>query len=640
MISRLSRPLATSALLLSVVLGLAPVAGPAARAVDLTPPAESPLPSTDPTPVPTPAPTPVPTPAPTPVPTPAPTPAPTPTPTPAPPVGSPDSPMSKHLSADVYGYLPYWEMNATTLDYLDFNALSVISLFSVSWGGLGTLDRTATGYRAITGPTGRSVIAAAKARGVRVEITFTSFGLANNAKLFGDPSDVPPSVDQAAALQATLIGELRTLVRDVGADGVNVDVELLEDKRFDEYGIFLANLGAALRTDNPAATLSVATNAAVSGARMAKRAANAGVDRIFIMGYAYRSAGSNPGAIAPLVGRTSPSGLDIRWTLDRYALEGVPLGRVLLGLPYYGMTWPTKSGALGAARTGGGTTYTPRVNIAKPASLGVPLLYEPGESVSWYAWYDTSVTPPTWRQVFYDTPASLRPKYAYAVSRQLAGVGIWALGYDRGVPGYWDVLKEMFGPPRVTSFTLTPSPTRTLALTAGVTARAGSRSVTHVRFGSDGRTWGDWQALPTPVTDTASLGVVPTFAVTLGAATADGRRRLYAQVLDEGGTISPASSATVVVDRTGPRLASAPALWYSTATRTWRARWPAAKDPNGPVLYKVTYAVNGGPWKVAALRTSRVSMALPVKSRSARVTVVVRAVDGLGNWGSSRRTTR
>ncbi len=89
---------------------------------------------------------------------------------------------------------------------------------------------------------------------------------------------------------------------------------------------------------------------------MAKRAADAGADRIFIMGYAYRTTSSNPGAIAPLVGRSSPSGLDLRWTVDRYAAEGVPLGRTILGLPYYGVSWPTTSGSLGALRTTTGST--------------------------------------------------------------------------------------------------------------------------------------------------------------------------------------------------------------------------------------------------------------------------------------------
>jgi hypothetical protein len=451
---------------------------------------------------------------------------------------------------------------------------------------------------------GTAAIAAAKARGVRVELCFTSFGLAKNALFFGDP-----------ARQAVLIAELRALVHDVGAEGVNVDVESLENTWFDEYGAFLANLRAALRADNPTATVSVATNANVSGPRMAKRAADAATDRIFIMGYAYRSGGSSPGALAPLERRSSPTGLDIHWTIDRYAAEGVPLGRVLLGLPYYGLSWPTASSKLGAAKTAAGTLYTPRLHLDEPASLGVPLQYEPGESVSWYAWYDAAGA--TWRQVFYDTPTSLRPKYAYAISRGLAGVGIWALGYDRGAPGYWDLLKSAFGPPRVASFVLAPNVTSAVALAATVTATPGSRPVTNVRFGRDGKTWGPWQ----PLTDAA-----------------DGRRLLYAQVQDEGGTLSAPRSAGVVVDRTGPRLAAAPRLWYSTASAAWRARWTAATDAHGPVLYKVWYTVNGGAWKVAAVRTSATSIKLPVPSRSVRVAIMVRPVDALGTWGLARVT--
>jgi hypothetical protein len=528
--------------------------------------------------------------------------------------------MSDHLSADVYGYLPYWEMVAGILDYLDWNALSVVSLFSVGSTTSGPLDPTQPGYKAIVAPLGASVIAAARARGVRVEVTWTSFGYDRNAAFFGDP-----------ARQAAAIAGLRAFVTSVGADGVNVDVELIKSSWFDEYGAFVANLRAALRADNPAATVSVATNANTSGAQMAKQASDAGADRIFVMAYAYRTSASSPGAIAPLDGRSSPGGLDIRWTIDAYAAAGVPLGRVLLGLPNYGMTWPTASDVLGAARTGAGSTYTPRRQLGKPDSLGVPLLYEPGEAVSWYAWYDSGSA--TWRQVFYDTPTSLRPKYAYAVSRGLAGVGIWALGYDRGVPGYWDLLEATFGPPRVGSLALSPPATRIAIVTASVTATPGSRSVTEVRFGTDGRTWGPWQPLPPPSVDGSGVSLPPAFGVALDATGPDGRRSVWAQVRDEGGTMSKPRAATVDLDRTGPVFATTPELWFSTGTGAWRVRWKAAKDAHGPLSYRVRYAVNGGPWKVAALYTSATSLGLPLRNRASKVAVQVRAMDGLGTWG-------
>lgn len=604
--------------LLVLASGIAPAVEPAAMAVDPAPSASL---------EPTPSPPPEPTPTPSLEPTPSPEPTPIPTPTPSTGIGTPESPMSSHLSGDVYGYLPYWEMSSAVVDYIDWNALSVIGLFSVTWTGTGGISRTEPGYAAITGSVGRAVVAAARARGVRVELTFTTFGFTKNETFFGDP-----------ARQATAIAELRALVLQVGADGVNVDAESIKGTWFDEYAAFVANLRAGLRADNPKATVSVATNANSSGAQMARLAADAGADRIFIMGYGYRTTSSSPGAIAPLAGRLSPGGLDIRWTIDRYLQEGVPLGRAILGLPYYGISWPTASDSLGAAKTGAGTTYTPRKQIGKPASLGVPLRYEPGESVSWYAWYDGEAD--TWRQAFFDTPTSLGPKYAYAITRRLAGVGIWALGYDRGVDGYWGLLKTMFGPPRVTGLSLSPSPTRWLTVNASVSPTAGSRAVTHVQFGHDGKRWGAWQVLPPPTTDPSGITVPATFVVSLGSSTTEGTRAIWAQVRDEGGTISAPRSATAILDRTGPDLPSAPTLWFSPTTGTWRARWTAARDPSRPVTYKVWYAVGGGAWKVLVTRTSATSVGLPVTRRTTRVAVLVRAIDALGNGGPTRSARR
>ena len=624
------------------VLAAEPTPDPSPVATAGSTPAPDTTPAPDPTPAPyagaspssapgpgaiLPAETPAPTSEPSASPSPSPTPSPSVTPSPSPAIGSPESPMTSHLSRDVYGYLPYWQMNSATLEYIDWNALSILSLFSVTQDGSGALDHTLAGYRAITGSIGRALIAAAHGRGVRVEITFTSFGLTKNSSFFANQ-----------ARQATTIAALRALVRAVGADGVNVDVESLKNEWFVAYGQFVGRLRAALRADNPRATVSVATNGALSGAWMARRAAINGADRIFIMGYSYRSAGSNPGAIAPLDSRGSPRGLDLRWTLDTYAAEGVPMGRVLLGLPYSGMSWPTSSAVLGAPRTAGGSSWFLFRHLDMPASVKATLRYEPIESVSWFAYYDRAAS--TWRQVFYDTPRSLRPKYQLAIDRGLAGVGIWALGYDRGASGYWGLLKTMFGPPRISSIGATPKLTNARSTGVAVRATAGSRLVTQVRLGRDGRTWGSWLPLPVPVVNAAGQTVVPTIPFSLPSTLRDGTHRVYAQVRDEGGTRSAARYTTVVIDRTGPVLPASPSLWYSSTSRSWRARWSPARDAHGVAYYTVWVTVNGSHWRLVAARTTATGLALPVTSRTARVTVIVRAVDTLGNRGPIRRTTR
>ena len=45
-----------------------------------------------------------------------------------------------------------------------------------------------------------------------------------------------------------------------------------------------------------------------------------------------------------------------------------------------------------------------------------------------------------WVATYYDSPRSLRPKLELARSQGLAGAGFWALGYDRGLPGYVELM--------------------------------------------------------------------------------------------------------------------------------------------------------------------------------------------------------
>ena len=45
-----------------------------------------------------------------------------------------------------------------------------------------------------------------------------------------------------------------------------------------------------------------------------------------------------------------------------------------------------------------------------------------------------------WQVVYLDSPATLTPKLALADERGLAGVGFWAIGYERGLPAYTNLI--------------------------------------------------------------------------------------------------------------------------------------------------------------------------------------------------------
>jgi spore germination protein YaaH len=321
---------------------------------------------------------------------------------------------------EVYGFLPYWEIDEGIAGHLARTDLTTLALFSVTHTKDGSLATGERGYKRIDGPIGRRLIAEAHDRGVRVELVYTSFGRAKNDLFF-----------TSAEAQDRTIEALIGLAEGLGVDGINVDVELLAPEHVTAYGEFVGRLRSGLMAKHGEAQVSVATAANIRGTTMALAAANAGADRIFMMGYDYHWSGSEPGASAPLA-RRDGSEKNLGWSLDLYRDAGVPADRTLLGLPLYGMSWPVTGPEIGAERNGAGTVWIPSENLATLADPAVVPVFDPLESVEHFAVPDGV----GWTAVYFDSPASLTPKLVLADERGLAGAGFWAMGYERGLVDY------------------------------------------------------------------------------------------------------------------------------------------------------------------------------------------------------------
>ena len=356
--------------------------------------------------------------------------------------GLPASTAAPAPGHELYGFLPYWEMGGAGItEHVASLPLTTLALFSVTHTAKGAINTRARGYSLVTGDVGRGLIADAHRRGVRVELVYSSFGAARNRRLLGD-----------AAVQASIVASLVALVGDLGVDGVDVDIEALDPTLVPAYGAFLTALRGALRATSPARTVSAATGAHVLGAAMAVAASQAGVDRIFMMGYDYRTAASEPGASAPL-DRSDGEPAGLRTSLDLYAALGVPADRLLLGLPLYGVDWPVAGPVIGAPSTGRGEAWFPRAHVDLLADPAIDPERDDVEQVDvYFSSSDGLVGPPSpspgssvpldraWRAVYVDTPRTLAPKLALANERGLAGAGFWAIGYTRGLPGYAELM--------------------------------------------------------------------------------------------------------------------------------------------------------------------------------------------------------
>jgi hypothetical protein len=348
-----------------------------------------------------------------------PTPEPPPTPTPMPPLGG----------TELYGYLPYWQMTDNLAPYLDRVPVSTMALFSVSVRKNGHLKTGEVGYLRITGDRGRALIAAAHARGQRVELAFTSFGYDLNTRLFGDD-------DVALQRRGRAAQALLALVGDLGLDGLNIDVERVDGDIGLGYADFLASLRTGLDELGRGKTLSVATTAGHQGATLALDAVDAGADRVFLMGYDYHWTGSGAGASSPVHNRDS--GIDLTSSITDYVETGVPRDRIILGLPLYGMSWPVAGPGRAADVLGHGSVWIPANHRKMLLATG----FSPAFDVWEIADYFVEPEGDAWRATYYDSPRTLVIKMTLAREQGLAGAGFWALGYEAGLPGYVELMRD------------------------------------------------------------------------------------------------------------------------------------------------------------------------------------------------------
>jgi hypothetical protein len=381
----------------------------------------------------------------------------------------------------------------------------------------------------------------------------------------------------------------------------------------------------ALLVDNPLARVTVATNGNLSGARMARAALEAGADRAFLMGYAYRGPTSaTVGSISPII---SDGRLDLRESLAMYRENDVPLDHVIVGLPAYGMTWATDGPALRASRaprrvSERGRTVLFRHALPDPLPSGAIVDHDPDEVSARIAWYEPSEG--SWFQTYYDTPETLRAKYLLAHELDLAGVGMWTLGYDGGLPGYPGLVRDTFALPVVASATIDDPLVDQRQVELRLALFDGPAPVEAVRLSNDGSTWSDW------IPATGATRSLPWIL----APGLDGDRLVHIQSRDAEGATSATLVASTVLDRLPPVIEGIglrevmPGAWLVTFV---------ASDPTGIDRVQVrwrTGTADWGRWRAV----DSLAAGSTVAARGTQVSVEVRAYDRLDHV-TVRRTT-
>lgn len=318
----------------------------------------------------------------------------------------------------VFGWHPYW-MGTAYNDY-DFSLLSDISYFSYE------VDTATGGYRNLRNWLTTELIPKAQQAGVRVNLCVTLFG--GHGAVLGNP-----------ARRKTLVDSLVSVVRRRGGNGVNIDFEGMGASQRANFTAFIAQLSSAFHTAIPGSQVSIAVPAVDWNNVMDPAGLSASADLLIIMGYDYHWGGApNTGPVSPKNNGAFWSPYDVTRSINSYLSKGVPPGKLCLGIPYYGYDWAAADSTPSAKTTGTGKAVLFSNAVQNAATNG--RRWDLHSSTPYYAYQIDS----TWHQCWYDDAESLRKKYELTEMKQLAGIGIWALGYDGNRSELWDALREHF----------------------------------------------------------------------------------------------------------------------------------------------------------------------------------------------------
>ena len=322
----------------------------------------------------------------------------------------------------VYGWHPYW-VGAAYNNY-DWDLLTHFSFFSYEVNPANGNALSTHGWATST------AVDAALASGVKVTLCVTLFG----------SSDLATFLSNATSKQ-DLINNLISTVQARGAHGVNIDFEGIPSSQTTNFANFMVSLTNQMHAAIPGSEVSTVLYAVDWNNVFDFSIMDPVVDHFIIMGYAYYYQGSsNTGPNDPLYHFGSSYNYTLSKTITDYVDNGCSKNKLVMGLPYYGYEWATTSQTIPSPTTATGTAKTFQQVMNNTSG------YYSTANHNWDAASYTDIftfnNGTTDKQCYIALEDAFRKRLEHVNNSGIAGIGIWALGYDDGYGQYWNALAD------------------------------------------------------------------------------------------------------------------------------------------------------------------------------------------------------
>lgn len=338
-------------------------------------------------------------------------------------VAAPVPPKTKsscNLNKIVYGWHPYWQGNS--YQNYDWDLLSHFSFFDYEINASDGNAVTTHGFN-----TSAAVTAAINSGNTKVTLTATLFS--NHATFLNSSSS-----------KQTLITNLINLIQNRGAHGVNIDFEGLPNSQKTNFANFMVDLANQMHAAIPNSHVSSVLYAVDWNDVFDFSIMASAVDHFIIMGYDYYWSGSSTtGPNDPLFHFGSNYNFTLSKSITYYLNKGCPKNKLVLGLPYYGRQWSTSSTTVPSNTTGTGTSVLYKDLMTNSSgNYSVANHQYDNDSYTDIYVFNSGGT----KQCFITKDAGMRKRLELINNTGIAGMGIWALGYDDGYNTFWSAIED------------------------------------------------------------------------------------------------------------------------------------------------------------------------------------------------------
>jgi spore germination protein YaaH len=335
---------------------------------------------------------------------------------------------------EVIAFAPYWTIPAD--HEVEFQTLTTLAYFDIPLLPSGDLDTQSKGYRNLFTPKTQQLLQAARNNQVHVGMTISLMDNDSITAFLEQP-------DWSATMQ-----QMTALLRSTGSDTLVIDIEYTgtpSPHLKDRFTEFVAQTSQTLQVNDDRYRVITAVYASAARQPMLYdvQQLSQHSNYMFMMAYDFATTSATTAMpTAPLYGHKE--GLywyDIATAVDDF-LKLMPREKLILGVPYYGYNYALadEPGVKANLRTGQAFAQTVKSVEENVNPRIISQGWDNAGKVGWKAYRDPQTA--ALRIIFSEDERSLREKYLFAANKQLAGVGMWALGFDNNRKELWNLLAQ------------------------------------------------------------------------------------------------------------------------------------------------------------------------------------------------------